>query len=248
MRGCPIAVVADAAATGPIVDALANADADTTVETVLPPDIGDESLDDARVVIAVGEASLLAVARRVPGPPVVPVETGVGRYDVSATAVGGIIGAAAADALETVAHPVLEVAVADEPVGTAVLDAALLTADPARISGFAVDSNDGWRETIRADGVVAATPMGSTGYAHAVGGSVLVPGTGLVAVSISAYAMHVRPWVLRPAVSLSVERDEARVTLRLDDDVRRPVPPGVAVDVTVGASVSVVVPQQFSPE
>jgi hypothetical protein len=30
--------------------------------------------------------------------------------------------------------------------------------------------------------------------------------------------------------------------------VCRPVPTDVAVDVTVGASVSVVVPQQFSPE
>ena len=161
--------MADAAATDPVFDALADADANTTVENVSPADVGDETLGDARVVIAVGEASLLAVARRVPDPPVVPVETGVGRYDVSATAVGGIVGAAAADTLETVAHPVLEVAVADDPAGRAVLDVALLTADPARISEFAVDSDDGWRETVRADGVVAATPMGSTGYAHAVG-------------------------------------------------------------------------------
>jgi NAD+ kinase len=60
--------------------------------------------------------------------------------------------------------------------------------------------------------------------------------------------MHVRPWVLRPPVSLSVERDEARVTLRLDDEVTRPVPPDVPVDVAVDASTSLVVPEQFGAE
>lgn len=235
--------MADAAATGPIFDGLADADTDAAVDDIPPADVGDETLSDARIIIAVGEESLLAVARRVPDPPVVPIETGVGRYDVAAAAIGRIVDAAAADTLETVTHPMLEVAVADEPAGTALLDVALLTADAARISEFAVDSDNGWSETVRADGVVAATPMGSTGYAHAVGGPVLAPGTGLVAAPISAYAMHVRPWVLRPPVSLSVERDEARVTLRLDDDVCRPVPPSVTVDITVGASVSVVVPQ-----
>ena len=248
MSECPVTVVADAAAAGLVVDAVASADADATVEDISPADVGAETLGDARLIIAVGEESLLAVARRVPDPPVVPVETGGRRYDVSVAAIGRVVDAATADALETAAHPVLEVSVANERAGTAFLDVALLTADPARISEFGVDSNDGWSETVRADGIVAATPMGSTGYAHAVGGPVLAPRTGVVAAPISAYAMHVRPWVLRPPVSLSVERDEARVTLRLDDEVCRPVPPGVAVDITVGASVSVVVPQQFSSE
>lgn len=244
MSGWPVTVVADGAAD-PVLDALAGAGADAAVETVSPADVGSEAFDDARAVVAVGEPALLAVVRSVPDPPIVPVDTGSGRYDMSAAAVGAVVDAVAADTLETVAHPVLDVSVADEHAGTAVLDVTLLTADPARISEFAVGSDDGWAEAIRADGVVVATPLGSTGYAHAVGSPMLAPGTGVVAAPISAYAMHVRPWVLRPRVSVSVERDEARVTLRLDDEVTRPVPPGVPVDITVGASVSVAVPQQF---
>ena len=235
-------------ATDPILDALAGADTDAAVETIAPVDVASETLRDAQMIVAVGEPALIAVARCVPELPIVPVDTGIGRYNVSAAAVGAAVDAATAGALETVAHPVLDVSVAGDPVGTAFLDVTLLTADPARISEFAVGSDDGWMQAIRADGVVVATPPGSTGYAHAVGGPVLAPGTGLVAAPISAYAMHVRPWVLRPPVSVSVERDEARVTLRLDDEVTRSVPPDLPVDITVGASVSVVVPQQFSRE
>ena len=247
MSGRQVTVVADGEAD-PILDALAGAETDVTVETLAPADVVSKTGGDARLVVVIGGPALLAAARSLPESPIVLVDTVAGRYDVSAAAVGAAVDAATADTLETVAHPVLDVSVADERAGTAVLDATLLTIDPARISEFAVGSDDGWMESIRADGVVVATPLGSTGYAHAVGGPVLAPGTGLVAAPISAYAMDVRPWVLRPPVSVSVERDEARVTLRLDDEVTRPVPPDVPVDITVGASVSVVVPQQFAEE
>jgi NAD+ kinase len=247
VSGRQVTVVADDAAD-PIRDALASAETDVAVETLTPADVAAGTFGDSRVVVAVGEPALLAAAQSVPDSPIVPVDTGTRRYDVSAAAVGAAVDAAAAATLDTVSHPVLDVSVAGESAGTAVLDVTLLTADPARISEFAVGSDDGWTEAIRADGVVVATPLGSTGYAHAVGGPVLAPGTGVVAAPISAYAMHVRPWVLRPPVSVSVERDEARVTLRLDDEVTRPVPPDVQVDITVGASVSVVAPQQFAEE
>ena len=250
MSGRSVAVVAAAgAATDPILDALADAGVSPGVrETIPPAEVTAATLGDARVIVAVGEPALLAVGRSAPDPPVVPVDTGTGRYDVSAASIGAAVDAAVADTIETVDHPVLGVSVADERAGTALLDVTLVTADPARISEFAVGAGDGWTESIRADGVVIATPTGSTGYARAVGAPVLAPGTGLVAAPVSAYAMHVRPWVLRPPVSLSVERDEARVTLRLDDEVTRPVPPGVPVGVAVDASVSLVVPEQFGGE
>ena len=153
--------------------------------------------------------------------------------------------AAAADALRTVSHTLLDVMVGGDRAGTAVADVTLPTAAPARISEFGVGSADDRRDTVRADGVVVATPLGSTGYARDAGGPVLAPGTGPVAVPVSASAMHTRSRVLRPPVSLSVERDEADVTLRLDDTEVRSVPPSAAVDVTVGRSLSLVAPQQF---
>jgi NAD+ kinase len=240
----PVAVTTvGAAADGPVSEALANAAA--AVEALAPDDVASGGLGASQVVVAVGEPGLLAVAAEPPGCPVVPVGTGFGRYDVPAAALGAVVDATADDTVETVAHPRLDVSVAGERAGTAVADVTLLTADPARISEFAVSGGDGWTETVRADGVVVATPLGSTGYARAAGGPVLAPDTGLATVPVSAYAMHVRPWVLTPPVSMSVERDEAPVTLRLDDAVSRPVPPGAPVEITVGGSVSLVTPQQF---
>lgn len=240
MSGVPVVVVA---AGDPPDDALGGIDA--RVERVAPDAVTPGTLDDARVAFAVGESALLAVARRRPEVPIAPVACDVGRYGVPADAIGAVVDAAADGDLRTVAHPVLDVAVAGEHAGSAVADVTLLTADPARISEFGVGSTDGWVETVRADGVVVATPLGSTGYARDAGGPVIAPGTGLVTVPVSAYAMHAHPWVLRPPMSLTVERDEADVTLRLDDEEVRTVPPAAAVDVESGASLSFVVPQQF---
>lgn len=235
-----VAVVGDGAG---VADALAGTDA--RVERVDPAEVTPGLLGDVRVAFAVGEPSLLAVARHRPDTPIAPVDAGVGRYDIPDRAATAVADAAADSDLETVAHPLLDVAVAGEHAGTAVADATLLTAAPARISEFGVAAANGWRETVRADGVVVATPLGSAGYARDVGGPALAPGTGLAAVPISAYAIHVRPWVLRPPLSLSVERDEADVTLRLDDREVRSIPPGGPVNVTAEASVSLVAPNQF---
>lgn len=215
------------------------------VARVVPDDVTRDAVDGARVVFAVGERSLLAVARHRPNTPIVPVAAGVGRYDIPEESVGAVVDAASDGDLRTAAHPLLDIAVGGEHAGTAVADVTLLTASPARISEFEVAAGDGWRRSVRADGVVVATPIGSTGYARDAGGPVLAPETGLVTVPVSAYAMHVRPWVLRPPVSLAVERDEADVTLRIDDEEVRPVPPEVAVEITVGESLSLVTPQQF---
>ena len=238
MSQAPVAVVAEG-------DALGSGFEETDARVVDPDTVTSDIVDDAGVVFAVGEQSLLAVARHRPETPIAPVAAGVGRYDIPENATGAVVGAAARENLHTVAHPLLDVAVAGERAGGAVADVTLLTAEPARISEFGIRSADDWTETIRADGVVVATPLGSTGYARDAGGPALAPGTGLVTVPISAYAMHVRPWVLRPPVSLSVERDEADVTLRLDDEVVRSIPPETPVEITAGESLSLVDPQQF---
>jgi NAD+ kinase len=227
----------------PIADALAGTDA--RVERLAPDTVTADALNGARVAFAVGESALLAVARHRPEIPIAPVAAGVGRYDLVERVAGAVVEAACDGDLRTAAHPLLHVAVAGERAGSAVADVTLLTAEPARISEFGVGSTDGWFETVRADGVVVATPLGSTGYARDAGGPVIAPGTGLVTVPVSAYAMHAHPWVLRPPMSLSVERDEADVTLRLDDEEVRSVPPGTPVDIRTNGSLSLVVPGQF---
>ncbi len=236
----PVAVVTE---PGTVPDALAGPDV-----RVVDPAADTDALATARVVVAVGEPSLLSAARRRPDAPIAPVSTGSDRYDVPGAALDAVVDAAADGDLRTTAHPALDVAVDGDDVGTAIADVTLLTAAPARISEFGVAADDGWRASVRADGVVVATPLGSTGYARDAGGPELAPDTGLVAVPISAYAMHAHPWVLRPPLSLSVERDEADVTLRLDDTAVRSVPPNAPVEVTTGEPLSFVSPRQFPRE
>ena len=87
------------------------------------------------------------------------------------------------------------------------------------------------------DGVVCATPTGSTAYAFSAGGPVVWPDVAaLLLVPISAHALFARPLVVSPSSVLAVEAVEAR-----GDGgavVRRPahlrVPPGSRVEVRRG--------------
>jgi len=101
----------------------------------------------------------------------------------------------------------------------ALADVTLVTSEPARISEYALHARTGTVGTFRADGVVLATPAGSQGYARAVGSHVLAPHTGvLAAVPIAPFATSADDWVVPDDdVTLTVERDEGDVSLRVDD-------------------------------
>ncbi|SEG30013.1 NAD(+)/NADH kinase [Halobellus limi] len=235
-RGSPSDAVVDAAAER---DGVSVARVDATAR-------GADGDDDPDVVFAVGESALLTLASTPTDRPVVPVEAGTGRYDVASEDVTAAVDAAATGRYETVAHPIVDAAVNGEPAGAALADVTLMTSAPARISEYGIESPDGWTERVRSDGVVVATPLGSAGYARAVGGPLLAPATGLVTVPVSPYAMHTDAWVVRPPVRLTVERDEAAVSLRLDDRVAvESVPPNTPVEVGVDRELSLVRPQSI---
>ncbi|SFR47562.1 NAD(+)/NADH kinase [Halogeometricum limi] len=195
-----------------------------------------DALTDADAVFAVGEDALFSFAEASSPAPILPVGCSVGHDSIAPVAVGEAVRALATGDTRTVSHPVLTVSVGGEPVGNALADVTLMTEEPARISEYAVATPTERVGSFRADGVVVATPLGSTGYARAVGGSVLAPGTGVVAVPISPYTTLSNSWVLGLPVTLSVERDEAAVSLVLDDEVRRTVPADAPVELAVGGS------------
>jgi NAD+ kinase len=85
------------------------------------------------------------------------------------------------------------------------------------------------------DGVVAATPTGSTAYAFSAGGPVVWPEVeALLVVPISAHALFSRPLVVSPASRIAVEVLSTNVGGVLWCDGRRLVelPPGARVEVT----------------
>jgi NAD+ kinase len=98
---------------------------------------------------------------------------------------------------------------------------------------FVVEVDDQLAATFRADGVIVATPTGSTAYSLAAGGPVLVPKVdALVVTPICPHQLTLRPMVL-PGESrilvriegipdqtfLTVDGQEA-VQLRLGDELR----------------------------
>jgi NAD+ kinase len=86
------------------------------------------------------------------------------------------------------------------------------------------------------DGVVLATPTGSTAYAFSAGGPVVWPEVeALVIVPISAHALFAKPLVVSPRSRLAVEvlsRTDAQGVLWCDGRRSVDLPPGARVEVT----------------
>lgn len=76
-----------------------------------------------------------------------------------------------------------------------------------------------WVSEYRADGLIFATPSGSTAHSLAAGGPILAPSmTGIIVTPICPHALSHRPLVLHPdsAILVRVERASGLVTLAVD--------------------------------
>jgi NAD+ kinase len=90
------------------------------------------------------------------------------------------------------------------------------------------------------DGVVCATPTGSTAYNFSAGGPVVWPGVeALLMVPISAHALFARPMVVAPDSVLAVEliaRTEGAGVLWCDGRRTVDLPPGARIEVRRGST------------
>ena len=93
--------------------------------------------------------------------------------------------------------------------------------------------------TVGCDGVVMATPTGSTAYAFSAGGPVVWPEVeALLMVPISAHALFARPLVVSPTSTLAVEvlsRTDGRGVLWCDGRRTVELPPGARIEVSRGS-------------
>lgn len=203
---------------------------------------------DPDVVATLGERALVETARAGPAAPLFPVGAGDGYHTVRRTDVDEAFAAVAAGESGRVSHPMLSVDVGDERRERALLDATLMTAEPARISEYAVHTVEEELDRFRSDGVVVATPAGSNGYARDAGGSILAPGTGVIVVPVSPFSTLTDTWVVDDEVLLRVERDDCDVRLVVDGEVTGVVPPETDIRVAVDGHVPFSrVPQMDSP-
>ncbi|WP_435097327.1 ATP-NAD kinase [Halarchaeum sp. P4] len=128
----------------------------------------------------------------------------------------------------------------------ALADVALVTAEAARISEYAIDATGETGEvhvdTVRADGVVVATPAGTRGYVRTDDAPVLSPTVEAVAVvPIAPFRVECPDWVVSLPATLSVERDETKVALLVDDEDVGLVEPGAPVAISYGDPVTLAV-------
>lgn len=87
----------------------------------------------------------------------------------------------------------------------------------ARITVLSTSVDEEWVEDFRGDGIIVATPTGSTAYALAAGGPVIHPQVEcLLLTPICPHMLSARPIVLRPDarvhIRVSNPRDEVRLT------------------------------------
>jgi NAD+ kinase len=215
------------------------------------PETGDaRTVLDAGVdlVVAVGEAALAALAREAVDVPVLPVDAGRGVRSVPADDLWTVADRLTGGDWSLDRHPLVGVSLDGERLDTALLDVMLVTSAPADISEFAVRTDEPVAQ-FRADGVVVATPAGTTGYAAAAGAAVSPPGPSVLSVEpVAPFATRLGHWVLPPTVTVSVEREEAAVELQVDDRTHGPVRPGAPVELAhVGWLRTVRVPEGVSP-
>jgi NAD+ kinase len=182
-------------------------------DAAVVPEDGDRSVD---TVLAVGEAGLRSVAADVPDAPVLPVVDDGGRHTVDRPALDDALAAVADGDHRVGTHPVLGVRRDGAPVGRLLRDAVLVTATPASISEYGFDGGE-TTASVRADGLVVATPIGSDGYAASAGGPTLDTTAGVAVVPVSPFSMTATATVADPdaGLVLSVERD-GDVALFLD--------------------------------
>lgn len=207
MSDSAVGVVGDDA----VADRLGDAGASVVTGTT-------ETLPTTDRIVAVGQSALRAVARADGDPLVLPVAAGRGVRSVDPDSVPAAVATLADARVES--HPIFTVRAAGEPVGTAVQEVTVVTAEAARISAYAVETPGDTVGRFRADGVTVATPAGSPAYARRVGGPVLAPESSVgVVAPIAPFQTNPDHWVLSlDELSVTVTRDEATVALFVDGD------------------------------
>lgn len=188
---------------------------------------------DPDVVVAVGERAVIDLAGEFPRCPVLPVDAGPGLDAIDLRTAAGSMARLSCGDFDTRSRPILGVRLGDEFVGVAVFDVMLVTSEPARISEFSLTA-EAPVDQFRADGLVAATPAGSAGYAKTAGGPVVDSGSDvLTIVPVAAFTTRTGQWVLDPPISIEIERNEGEISLLLDDRIHGTVQNDLPVNIEV---------------
>ena len=114
----------------------------------------------------------------------------------------------------------------------------------ARIIDLSVTIDGRYVTTYKSDGLIVATPTGSTGYSLSAGGPIVSPGVEAILLSpICPHTLTQRPLLIAHTSSIEVSLMEARedVFLTLDGQVGRPVVEGDTIQIAKSANTVLIV-------
>lgn len=209
----------------------------------------------ADLVITVGgDGTLLATGRMLAGgrAPVLGVNLGklgflatFGADEVVAFAEGASVGP-----WRSLAAPLLAAVVRGGPPRLALNDVAFSQGVMTRLIHFALEVDGSPAAAYRADGVVVATPLGSTAYSLSLGGPILMPDVRAIVVTpVAPQSLANRPIVLPEASRLRLvpEGRWDELALVLDGQERVDLRSGDDVVLSLGADLMRLVPAGYDP-
>lgn len=205
-----------------------------------PPVFGPATALDCLLTFG-GDGTLLRGARLLDGAATPIIGINVGRVGFLATAASRnldwVLDATARKAFTIEARLALFATVEDRQGGTrpqpiALNDVVVHKGGVARVLRFRVSVDGEEVGAYSADGIIVATPTGSTAYSLSAGGPIVVPGVDAIAVTaICPHTLAVRPLVLPSSAALLIEpippwSDTEEIVLSLDGQVSQILHPG----------------------
>ena len=160
---------------------------------------------DADIAISMGgDGTFLEAARRVGDKEIPILGINMGRLgflaDFSPEEIEDAIAQIYDGTLRTESRSVLQVAYSKgrpKVYPYALNEVAVLKRDSSSMISIRVDINGEYLTTYQADGLVIATPTGSTAYSLSIGGPVIVPHSNTIAITpVAPHSLNVRPIVI----------------------------------------------------
>ncbi len=117
----------------------------------------------------------------------------------------------------------------------AIVTTSHITTSPAKMFAFRILVDGHELDELRADGIVIATPTGSTAYAMSAGGPIVDPRVeGTIIVPLAPYKLSSRPWVVCANSEITVKpiHTSDGATIVIDGQYTQPIRAGDTITIT----------------
>lgn len=122
-------------------------------------------------------------------------------------------------------RPRLELSINGRFIGNAINEVVATSAYPAKVITYEILVNNRLLGEIRADGIVFATPTGSTAYAMSAGGPIVTPEVdAILIVPIAPFKLSARPWIVPfdSEITVRVKMPKKEIVIVTDGKVVTP--------------------------